>query len=570
MKPFLLRFRPFLAYAALFSLFTNILLLVPALYMLQVFDRVLTSRSNETLLLLTLGTAAALAVMMFLDMLRTRLLAVGSLLLDKWLGPTVLQHLFANASNPLAPATPHGLRDVEILRGFLTGPGILALFDAPWMLVFVAVIFAFHPLLGFIAGAGAIALLAVTVLNERLTRKPLENLMQKARESGRFVDLALRNAEVVAALGMGDALGKRWQDRNDQVLELQREASRSGSTMNPLSKFLRQLLQAAMLGAGAYLVIDQHLSSGVMVAATILLGRALAPVELLIGGWKSLVDARAALQRLDAMLVAREATPAATELPVPEGHLALDRVFLGFRGRDKPLLKGISFDLAAGESLGIVGPNASGKSTLARVIVGAWKPQAGTVRIDGADLATWPRQRIGPHIGYLPQDVELFGGTVAENIARMGEVDSEAVMRAARRAHAHEAILRMPQGYDTPIGDGGAELSGGQRQFIALARALYGDPKLVMLDEPSANLDNEGDELLAAALRELIADGVTTIVITHRPALLASCNVGKLLVLRDGAVELFGPFADIVGRITRRMPATVAPFPGPSARAMEH
>ncbi len=550
MAEFLRRFRPFLLYAGLFSLFTNLLLLVPALYMLQVYDRVLTSRSNETLILLTVGAAIALAVMMVLDLLRTRLLAIGSLVLDKWLGPLVLRQLF-RGGNAGAAVDAGSLRDVELVRGFLTGPAMIALFDAPWMVVFILVIFLFHPLLGTVA----IALLGLAVLNERLMRDPLRSLQQRSRESGHFIELGVRNAEVVRALGMTDALARRWEARNDRVLELQREASRSGALMSSATKLLRQLLQVAMLGVGAWLVIDQHVSGGVMIAGTILLGRALAPVEMLIAGWKGLVDARGALQRIDALLATRQREAVPAELPVPAGHLALERVVFGVPGQDKPIIKGVSFDLPAGQTLGIIGPTASGKSTLARLIVGVWKPHAGTLRLDGADIANWPRERLGPHVGYVPQDVELFAGTVAENIARLGEVDSTAVVAAAQRAHAHDMILRLPRGYDTQVGESGGALAGGQRQRIALARALYGDPRLIVLDEPNSSLDGEGEEALSLTLKEVRQSGATLIVVTHRPSLLINCEADKLLVLKEGGIEMFGPLAEILNRVTRRIPA---------------
>ena len=554
MAEFLRRFRPFLLYAGLFSMFTNLLLLVPALYMLQVYDRVLSSRSNETLILLTASAAIALAVMMFLDVLRTRLLALGSLLLDRWLGPVVLRQVLEGGRNPEAVSGGQGLREVEMLRAFLTGPGILALFDAPWMVVFVVVIFLFHPLLGAIAAVGALLLLALTVINERYMRKPLQDLQQNSRSSGHFIELGLRNAEVVNALGMAGNLTRRWERRNDRVLDLQHTASGRAGFMSSLTKFLRQILQVAILGAGAWLVIRQHVSGGVMIAATVLLGRALAPVELLIAGWKGLVDARGALRRLDALLAQRERETDPVKLPVPVGQLSLERVVFKVKGAEKPVIKGVSFELAAGEALGIIGPTASGKSTLARLIVGVWKPQGGVLRLDGSDIGNWPRERLGPSIGYVPQDVELFSGSVAENIARLGEVDSAAVVQAAQRAHAHEMILRLPQGYDTQVGEGGAALAGGQRQRIALARALYGEPKLIVLDEPNSNLDGEGEDALAKTLLEVSAGGATLIVITHRPSLLINCKADKLLVLKDGAVEMFGPLAEVMARVTRRQP----------------
>ena len=326
---------------------------------------------------------------------------------------------------------------------------------------------------------------------------------------------------------------------NQQVLALQAETSRIGGLITGATRSMRQLVQILMLATGAWLVIDLHVSPGVMMAATILLGRALAPVESAIGGWKQLVDARSAYRRLTAQFASGDNVADATPLPSPSGVVAIERVVFGVRGQERPILKGVTFQLDAGESLGVIGPSGSGKSTLARLVLGIWKPASGHVRLDGADIASWPRERLGPHLGYLPQDVELFAGTVAENIARMGEVDAEAAIEAAQRAHVHDLILRLPQGYDTEIGDGGAVLSGGQRQRIALARALYGAPRLVVLDEPNANLDAEGEEALMRAMLALKAAGSTVIVITHRPALLA--NVDKALVLRNGVVELFGP-----------------------------
>jgi PrtD family type I secretion system ABC transporter len=338
--------------------------------------------------------------------------------------------------------------------------------------------------------------------------------------------------------------------RNDEVLDLQHQASGRGAFISASTRFLRQALQVMMLGTGAWLVIDKHVSSGIMIAATILLGRALAPVETLIAGWRMLVDARSALHRLTALLSAQN-KPVPTELPAPTGRLNVDRAVFVIKGRERPILAGITLDLKAGESLGIIGPSASGKSTLARLIIGVWNPMAGTVRIDGADLATWPRERIGPYIGYLPQDVELFAGTVAENIARMGEVDSEAVVAAAKRARAHEMILRLPDGYDTPAGEAGSLLAGGQRQRVAMARALYGDPRLVVLDEPSSNLDGEGEDALGMTLRDLKASGTTLIVITHRPSLLNNAEIDKVAVLKAGVMEQYGPRAEVMAKVTR-------------------
>jgi PrtD family type I secretion system ABC transporter len=543
------RFQPCFVWAALFSVAVNLLLLVPALYMLQLFDRVVTSRSVETLLLLTLAALLALVMMSALDALRARLLAAAATALDRRLGPRVLDGLVAQTARVTGADYVNGLRDTNTLRAFLLGPGILGLFDAPWLPFFLLVVFLMHPFLGVVGLLGAAAMLLVAVFNERFTRQPLERVQAESRRVSRFVDAGLRNAEVIAALGMLPAFVRRWGAQNERMLREQSAASGLGSAFSALTKLARQLVQVAMLAAGAWLVVEQQVTAGIMMASSILLGRALAPVEMLVGNWRTLVEVRSAWRRLGQLLAANPQAGAATELPAPKGALSVERVVFTLRPGDKPILRGVSFALEPGESLGLIGPSGAGKSTLARLVVGVWQAQAGVVRLDGANVATWPRERLGPQIGYLPQDVELFAGTVAENIARLSEVDSAAVMRAAQRAGVHDLVLRLPKGYDTDVGEAGAALSPGQRQRIGLARALYGEPRLVVLDEPNANLDAEGDEALVRALRDLKQAGATTIVIAHRPSLLG--GVDRLLVLREGAVELFGPRAEIMARVAR-------------------
>jgi PrtD family type I secretion system ABC transporter len=542
-------FRRYFVYAGLFSFAINALLLVPAIYMLQVFDRVLSSRSEETLVMLSVGALVALALMAALDVLRARLLAACGVLLDRWLGPGVLEGLLAHTARLGGAEHLNGLRDVATLRNFLAGAGVIALFDAPWLPLFLLLIWLFHPVLGAVALAGAALMLALAVLNERLTRAPLEQVLAAGRRAGRFIDGATANAETVSALGMQGAVTRRWQALNEAALREQSAAGSLGATFAGLTKFTRQFIQIAMLGTGAYLVVAQHLSAGVMIASTIILGRALAPVEMLVAGWRHLVEVRGAWQRLVKLFAAYPPAQPGTPLPAPRGELAVERVVYGFPGAARPALRGVSFALQPGESLGIIGPTAAGKSTLARLVVGVWKPAAGAVRLDGADVSTWKREQLGPHVGYLSQGVGLFAGTVAGNVARLGEPDAAAVIRAAQRAHAHDMILRLPQGYDTEVGEGAAALSPGQRQRVALARALYGEPRLVVLDEPNANLDAEGDEALLRTLHDLKQGGVTVLVIAHRPSLLA--GVDKLLVLKDGVAEMFGPRAEIIARVTR-------------------
>ena len=549
MRDLVSRLRPYFAYAALFSLAINLLMLAAPLYMLQVFDRVISSRSQETLLALTAAALAALGAMALLDVVRSRLLAYAGMALDRSLGPRVLEGVLGRVS---AVNFAPGLRDVNTLRGFLGGSGVLALFDAPWLPVFLLIIFLFHPLLGAIALAGSLLMCLLAYLNERLARPPLERAQAEGRRASRYIDAAVRNAEVIGALGMLPALTRRWERLNDAVLTEQKHAAEVGGRFAGWTKFTRQALQTAMLAAGAWLVVGQHVSAGVMIAATILLGRALAPVEMLVAGWRSLVEARGAWRRLAALL--EQAPPAlATELPAPRGRLAIESVAFAYPGTERVFLRGVSFTLAAGESLGIVGPSASGKSTLSRLLVGVWKPASGAVRLDGADVAAWPRHTLGPHIGYLPQDVELFSGTVAENIARLAEPDPAEVVRAAQRAGVHDLILRLPKGYDSEVGEGGQILSAGQRQRIALARALYGRPCLVVLDEPNSNLDHEGEQALSRALATLKEEGVTVAIVAHRPSLLA--GVDRMLVLRDGMIDAFGARGEVMARVARVAPA---------------
>jgi len=546
------RFRPFFLSAAGFSLIVNLLMLAPALFMLQVFDRVLTSRSTETLIMLLVLVVGALLFMAYLDMIRSRLLTAAAVTLEKRLGPEVLGEMIRRSATPGASEVTHGLRDVNTLRAFLTGPGILAVFDAPWVPIFVIIIFLFHPWLGSLALAGALILLTLAIANERFSRRPLEAMQIESRLAGRFAEQSIVNAEVARAHGMEGGLARGWANLSRKSLEKQLQASRSGSALTSTSRFMRQVLQVAMLATGAYLVIDQQTTSGVMIAATILLSRALAPVETAIAGWKGMVDARSAYERLKKLLESDGRAEAVTELPPPSGALNVERVVFGFRGQDRPIIKQISFEVPAGQALAIVGPSAAGKSTLARLIVGLWRPAVGVVRLDGADISSWPRERLGPYVGYLPQDVELFAGSVSQNIARMGEVDSAAVIEAARQAQVHDLILRLPQGYDTPIGEGGAFLSAGQRQRVALARALYGKPRLVVLDEPNSNLDGEGEAALIEAIRRLKDDGVTLIIITHRGKLLTSMD--RILVLREGTIEKLGSPAEVFASAARRAP----------------
>ena len=542
MRDFILQCRRQLFYAGLFSGCVNLLLLTASFYMLQVFDRVFSSRSLETLLMLTLAALVALLVMMALDILRTRLLLASGLILDQALGPRVLRGLLNAASEGGDTDYAMGMRDVAVVRSFLSGSGIVALFDAPWVPIYLAVIFLFHPLLGWLAVLFAAVLFAVACGNEKLTRPPTEEMQRRARLASRYVDGGVRNAEVIRALGMLERVSGLWQTLNRDVLESQAGVGRVSGVIGGLSRFIRQAVQVLMMATGAYLVIHQDMTSGGMIAITIILSRALAPVEQAIGSWKGFIDFRASYRRLDEMLRKNSESGDLLQLPPPAGLVQVEKLVVV---RDRiQILKGLTFAVTAGEVVGIIGPSGAGKSTLLRALAGVWRPAAGNVRLDGADLSEWPREYLGQFVGYLPQDVELFPGTVAENIARFSEAADDSVVDAAKRAGAHEMILRLAKGYNTQIGEGGNHLSAGQRQRVGLTRAMFGSPKLMILDEPNANLDAEGEIALLQAITLLKQAACTVILVSHKPSIMAGAD--KLLVLRDGRVELFGPRQEVL------------------------
>ena len=528
---------------ALFSFVINALLLTVPLYMLQIYDRVLASRSESTLLMLTLVATGLLLALGLLELARSRVLVrVGARLDDRLNTPLLTAMLSDRLAGNGSQSQP--LRDLEAVRGFLTGPGLLAFFDSPWIPVFLGLIFLFHPLLGLVALSGAVLLFGLAVLSELVSRRPLRAAAKMAIDAHDFAESSLRNAEVIQGMGMLKGLVARWRERHDQVLALQALASDRAGAVSAAAKTVRQLLQVAMLGIGAYLAIQQIITPGVMIVASIIMARALAPVEMAINSWRGSVAARAAYGRLNKLLSQAAPERAAMDLPAPTGALSVEGVVAAPPGGQKPVIKGVSFALAAGQTLAIIGPSASGKSSLARLLVGVWAPAAGHVRLDGADVHLWDREALGPHIGYLPQDVELFGGSVAENIARFTEPDADLVVAAAQRARVHDMILRLPNGYDTLIGDAGNVLSGGQRQRIALARALYGTPSFIVLDEPNSNLDGEGELALRATLAELKAAECTVALIAHRPSIIALAD--QVLVLRDGRADNYGPAGEIL------------------------
>jgi ATP-binding cassette subfamily C protein/ATP-binding cassette subfamily C exporter for protease/lipase/ATP-binding cassette subfamily C protein EexD len=530
------------------SLFLNLLALASPLYMFQVFDRVLASGRVETLVALTAVAAFALVCLGALEVIRSRSLARISTWLDRALARIVLK---ASVGEALAgrPIGAQAMNDLAQLRGFISSQGICPIFDAPWTPVFVAVIWVLHPWLGMLALVGAALLFTLALANELLTRAPLAGAGQAWLTGQRRYETALRNAEVVQAMGMLPALLQRWQADHERVLDGQARASDRTGWIYGISKFVRLFIQVAILGLGAYLVLGGALTSGGMIASSILLGRALAPVEQAIGAWKGFVAARASHDRLRRLLQRHPSEAPAIELPAPEGRISVDQ--LSFRAPDgRPILKGVSFALTAGEVLAVVGPSASGKSTLCRLLTGVWPPDAGHVRLDDAEVHRWSRVDFGRHVGYLPQDVELFAGSVRDNIARMTDAPDDAVIAAAQLAGVHEMILHLPEGYATDVGPQGAILSGGQRQCIGLARAMFGTPRVVVLDEPSASLDQVGESAVLDAIGRLKERGTTVVLVVHRPRLLT--HVDKVLVLSEGAGVMFGPRDQILARIMVR------------------
>jgi PrtD family type I secretion system ABC transporter len=546
--------RPFIATAALASLLLNLALLAPALYMLQVFDRVFASRSVETLGLLTLLAVLALGLAFLMDRARSLALAAAGRAVDAALSAAALEALLVDAATARGRVDRQAVHDVARLRGFLGGPAVQALFDAPWIPLYLGVIHALHPALGLTAAAAAALLFGLGLLTERLLRGDTETAVAASQSASRHVETLARHAEVLLGMGMlGHALA-RWGERHAGAMAAQSRAGDAHAALAALGRSLRQGVQVVMLGLGAWLVVAENASPGIMIAATVLVARALQPVDHLIAGWKSLLEVRVAWQRLLATPAA--AGPASdVQLPRPRGELRLERASLIGAAGAPPILKSVSLVLPAGECLGIVGPSGSGKTSLLRLMLGLRAPQAGTVRLDGVDLEAWPRAQRADAVGYLPQDVALFAGSVAQNIARLGPVDSDKVLHAARLAGVHELITRLPQAYDTEIGDDGALLSGGQRQRIGLARALYGLPPLVLLDEPDAGLDDEGEQALDAAIEALKSAGSSVVLVSHRPRLMRHAD--RLALLRDGALEICGPREEVQARLAGR---TVRPL----------
>jgi ATP-binding cassette subfamily C protein EexD len=545
------------AIAALFSLSLNVLVLAVPLYSLQIYDRVLSSQSGETLLWLTVLAVFLIATLAVLDALRAQILVRLSIWLEARIAPTLLRRNLTDDLGRYGALGLQGLDDLAALRRFLTGPGAVNLFDAPWMPLYLAVIWLLNPWLGIVATLSAILLFATGLTNELVTRGSLRGANAIHTETSAALRTILLGAETVRALGMRDAVLRRWISRNDEVLALQRVASDRAGFIQSFARFERLAAQIAIVGLGAWLVIDRQITPGALIAASIIVSRALAPAESLIGSWRSVVGAREAYARIrDALRTIR--VHQGLRLPEPLGRVDVENVQVNVAGVDRPILQGIRFSVAPGESLGIVGPSGAGKSTLGRALLGLVPLSAGAIRLDGADIATWERDHLGRYVGYLPQEVRLFPGTVAENIARLGPRDDGLVVEAARLAGAHEMILRLPRGYDTDIDPASPGLSGGQKQLVAFARAFYDRPRLLVLDEPNSNLDRDGEAALLAALVRAKEAGITTFVIAHRPSMVAELD--RLLVLREGRITMLGPRGEVLARAA----GAVTPFKRPA------
>ena len=538
-----------------FSMVANLLLLSPTLYMLQVYDRVMSSRSELTLLALSLITLFFFGVMAFAEWMRSRVLVRAGVRLDEQLSSRVFNASFDAYLNQSGGSTPRAFGDLIQVRQFLTGNGIFAFFDTPWVPIYIGVLFMLHPWLGFMAIGFAFVQAGLAWWGHRAAVAPSEAATKASGEVNAYLHSKLRNSEVLEPMGMVGNLQRHWVERHQAALDLGTHAQGVTHRITAVSKFIRYTQQSLALGMGALLVVDGQLSPGAMIAANVLTSRALAPIDMMVGIWRGFIGAREAFGRLEALLLQYPQRDVALKRVAPQGAVHLHNVFATATGRATPILKDISLSAQPGTVTVVLGPSGSGKSTLARVIVGIWPQVTGDVLLDDLPLQGWDRVELGPHVGYLPQDIELFEGTIAENIARFSALESDKVIEAAKSAGLHDMILRLPKGYDTPIGEAGNLLSGGQRQRVGLARAVYGNPVLVVLDEPNANLDDVGEAALMQTVRELKAKGKTVILITHRPGAIAVAD--HLVLLQDGRIATMGP-RDAVLNALRAQQAAVA------------
>lgn len=530
-----------------FSLVINFLLLAPTIYMMQVSERVLQSRNFTTLVMLTILILLVLAAMGALEWARTRIMVAIGARLDNNLGTRLMETSHRFGIEDIGDGGRRLLSDLVVVRTFITGYGALAALDAPWIPIFIVVALVLHPTFAMVVLVGAVVMLVLTYFTERSTREPLEQASASAAEAARFASINMRHCEVIEAMGMLPAMVKRWQDRQGRYVVEQARASDRAGVLSGFSKFVRMTNQSLVMGVGGMLFLQGEVSPGIIFAASILASRITGPVEQLLATWSQWSNVLDSWRRLDDALSYTERTYSGVRLPAPKGEVSLEGVFGGPPGPATPFLQNITLKIPPGSSVAVVGSSASGKSSLLRLITGVWEPKVGTVRIDGADLRTWPRTELGPYIGYLPQDVELIEGTVAENIARLGSIDSEKVVAAAQAAGVHDMILGLKEGYGTQVGANGAFLSGGQRQRIALARAMYGAPPLLVLDEPNANLDEAGEIALDVALQAARKRGQTSLIVSHRPIAIRNCNL--MLVMHAGQVSLYGPRDNVLAKL---------------------
>lgn len=547
------------ASVVVFSAFLNAMMLAPSFYMMQVYDRVLSSRNETTLLVLTVMVLGAYLFTGTLEVIRTWVLVRVGARLDTMLSPRVLQAAFQNALQQPGTNPAQTMYDLTSLRQTLTGAGLLALVDVPWLPFYLLLIYMASPTVAAFTLAGAMILVVITILNERSSKARLDAAQALSMKTQRELNNRFQNAEVIEAMGMLGNISAKWAQAHQQELGLQAKASDHAAVYGAIGRFVRIAMQSLSLGLGALLVIEGDMSAGMMMAISIVVSRALAPAEAVVANWKQLITARAAYHRLLELLKTHPPRPEPMRLPAPTGQVTFEGVTTAAPGSRQVILRQVSFVLQPGDVVAVIGASGAGKSTLARLLVGVWPALGGTVRLDGADLYRWHKEDLGPFVGYLPQDIELFEGSVAENIARFGEVDADEVVAAAQRVGVHEQILRLPQGYDTPLGMGGAFLSGGQRQRIGLARALYRDPVLVVLDEPNSNLDEVGEKALSEAIADLSGRGRTCVLITHRPAILPMAN--KLMVMREGTVAAFGPREAVLAALNGRAPEAQGAVP---------
>ena len=544
--------KPVIYKAIGFSTLISLLALMPTVYMLEVYDRVVNSRSGMTLLMLTVLIVLAYAVMELLEKIRGALMRAAGVKVDEALSKRIYDAMFLGFLKRQVGGSTQVLNDLKLVREFLANPALMAIFEAPVALVALALIFAISPVLGWASVLGAIAQIGVAFMNERATRKPLNEANRSAVGAQQFAEASLRNAHVMESMGMLDAVHGRWQKRQQEFVAYQATASEGAGLWTAMSKAVQQVMSSLLLGLGAWLMLHNMLNGGasMMIIGSVLGGRVLAPLSQLVAQWNSVVTVRAAWSRLENLLANVPVKPESMPLPAPKGMLTVEGLMAGAPGQQVPIVRGVQFALSPGEVLAVVGPSASGKTTLARLLVGLWPAMSGKVRLDGADVYTWDKTELGPYLGYLPQGVELLDGTLAENIARFGEVDMAQVEAAARLVGVHELIMSLPEGYNSPVGRDGAMLSGGQRQRVGLARALYGKPVFVVLDEPNSSLDEAGDAALANAIATLKQLGTTFVVMTHRTSVLGVAD--KMLIMREGAQQAFGPRDEVLAALQQK------------------